>query len=274
MLTLLHTSPVHVPVFDALRDEDSPGTVLRHLVHPDLLDRAREEGPEAVGTAVRDVLATAAGEGAAAILCTCSTIGAVAEEAAVAVGVPVLRVDRPMAAAAVAAGSRVTVLATVQSTLRPTADLIAEEAARADSKVSVVTRVVPGAWDLFEAGDQEGCDDAVATAVRAARREAFPGGDGERADAIVLAQASMASAAERVGDGAAVDDGAEAGDGPVGDAAAGGSGPDGPGADGAEVGGCGTNASGADDVRSPYGIVLSSPRLGLRAAVRQLTGTA
>ncbi|MFH8347529.1 aspartate/glutamate racemase family protein [Streptomyces sp. NPDC018045] len=228
MLTLLHTSPVHLPVFDALRDEDSPGTALRHLVHPDLLDRARAEGLEAVEAAVRNVLVAAAAEGAAAILCTCSTIGAVAEEAGAAAGVPVLRVDRPMAAAAVAAGPRVTVLATVESTLRPTADLIAEEAARAGRAVAVVTRVVPGAWDLFAAGDLEGCTAAVATAVHDARRETFPDGGG-RADAIVLAQASMAPAAERA---AAVGD-----------------------------------ASGI-----PYGIVLSSPRLGLRAAVRAVSG--
>ncbi|MEU4206054.1 aspartate/glutamate racemase family protein [Streptomyces sp. NPDC039022] len=260
MLALLHTSSVHVPVFDALRDEDSPGTPLRHLVHPDLLDRARAGGPEAVGTAVRDVLAAATGEGAAAILCTCSTIGAVAEEAAAAVGVPVLRVDRPMAAAAVAAGTRVTVLATVESTLRPTADLIAEEAVRADREVTVVTRVVPGAWDLFEAGDQEGYDDAVATAVRAARREAFPGGGEARADAIVLAQASMAPAAERA-DGTAMVDVAldeTARDGAAVDEAA---------VDDTPAGGTGTDGS-----RSTYGVVLSSPRLGLRAAVRELTG--
>ncbi|MFD7638908.1 arylsulfatase, partial [Streptomyces sp. NPDC059873] len=27
MLALLHTSPVHIPVFDALRDADHPGLV-------------------------------------------------------------------------------------------------------------------------------------------------------------------------------------------------------------------------------------------------------
>ncbi|MYR45323.1 arylsulfatase, partial [Streptomyces sp. SID5910] len=39
MLALLHTSPVHVPVFDALRDEAHPGLVLRHHVDAGLLDR-------------------------------------------------------------------------------------------------------------------------------------------------------------------------------------------------------------------------------------------
>ncbi|AIS01759.1 aspartate/glutamate racemase family protein [Streptomyces glaucescens] len=186
MLALLHTSPVHVPVFDALRDADRPGLRLRHLVREDLLERARRDGPGAVAGEVRAVLARAAGAGARAVLCTCSTLGGVAEGAAVAAGVPVLRVDRPMAAAAVAAGPRVVVLAALESTLGPTAGLIEEEARRAGRAVAVRTVLVDGAWSRFEAGDSEGYVRRVAAAADALT----PAG----ADVIVLAQASMAPA--------------------------------------------------------------------------------
>lgn len=128
MLALLHTSPAHVPVFDALRDEDAPDLELRHLVHEQLLSRARELGPDAVTADVEAALAEAVAQGAGAVLCTCSTIGGIAEAAAAPLGIPVLRVDRPMAAAAVAQGDRIAVVATVASTLEPTADLIREEA--------------------------------------------------------------------------------------------------------------------------------------------------
>lgn len=97
MLALLHTSPVHVPVFDALRDEEAPDLTLHHLVRPELLERARAQGPEAVAEDVAAALAEAARDGARAALCTCSTIGSVAEAAGAALGLPVLRVDRPMA---------------------------------------------------------------------------------------------------------------------------------------------------------------------------------
>ncbi|MFF4699420.1 aspartate/glutamate racemase family protein [Streptomyces chattanoogensis] len=194
MLTLLHTSPVHVPVFDALRDEEAPGLALRHLVRPELLDRARELGPDAVAEEVAAALAGAAREGARAVLCTCSTIGAVAEAAGAGIGLPVLRGDRPMAAAAVAAGPRIAVVATVESTLAPTEDLIAQEADRAGRAVRVRTVLVPGAWERFEAGDTEGYLEAVATAAR----------EVPAADAIVLAQASMASAADRLTGGVPV----------------------------------------------------------------------
>ncbi|MFE0101477.1 aspartate/glutamate racemase family protein [Streptomyces sp. NPDC059009] len=188
VLALLHTSPVHIPVFEALRERDHPALTLRHHVDETLLARARVEGPEAVGDAVEAALAEAAA-GAAAVLCTCSTIGGVAEARAAAVGVPVLRVDRPMAAAAVAEGPAVAVVATVESTLAPTVALVEEEAARAGRAADVRTVVVPGAWECFEAGDQEGYLGLVAGAV-----DAVAGG----VDAVLLAQASMAEAVGRV----------------------------------------------------------------------------
>ncbi|MFD8743178.1 aspartate/glutamate racemase family protein [Streptomyces sp. NPDC059616] len=183
-LALLHTSPVHIPVFDALRDAGHPGLALRHLVHEDLLVRARESGPEAVAGDVRALLAGAVADGARAVLCTCSTIGAVAEAESVTLGVPVLRVDRPMAADA-AARDRVVVLASITGTLAPTLALLAEEAG--DRAVDVRTVVVDGAWERFEAGDRDGYLDLVAAAADAVTD----------CDVIVLAQASMAGAVTR-----------------------------------------------------------------------------
>jgi hypothetical protein len=179
VLALLHTSPLHIPVFDALRDEAHPGLELRHFVAEDLLTRAGTDGPASVADEVRTLLDAAVAEGAAAVLCTCSSIGAVAE--ATDVGVPVLRVDRPMAAAAVAAGPRIVVLATVRSTLAPTAALIEEEATGA---VEIRTLLLDDAWALFEAGDTEGYARAIAGAAD----------EVTEADAIVLAQASMTPA--------------------------------------------------------------------------------
>ncbi|MFJ3538915.1 arylsulfatase [Streptomyces sp. NPDC090109] len=185
-LALLHTSPVHVPVFDALRDRHHPGLALRHLVDEELLVRAREAGPGAVAGAVAAVLAGAVADGAGAVLCTCSTLGGVAEDAAASLGVPVLRVDRPMAAEA-ARARHVVVVAALRSTLEPTVALLAEESWPRPRSVSTV--VVEGAWERFEAGDREGYLDAVAAAVD--RAPVTEGG------VVVLAQASMADAAGR-----------------------------------------------------------------------------
>ncbi|MDK9498763.1 arylsulfatase [Streptomyces katrae] len=174
-LVLLHTAAAHVPVFDALGEQEHPGAVLRHLVRPGLLERARAAGPEAVRAEVREVLAGVGGP----VLVTCSTIGGVAESLAAELGHPVLRVDRAMAARAVETGPRIVVLAALESTLGPSVELLGEEGAG-----DVRSLVVPGAWELFEAGDEGGYLRAVAAAA-----------DGVTgADVIVLAQASMAGA--------------------------------------------------------------------------------
>ncbi|NNJ05050.1 hypothetical protein HHX38_13015 [Streptomyces sp. PKU-MA01144] len=201
MLALLHTSPVHVPVFDALRDRHHPGLRLWHTVDEELLAGAGAYGPQSVEGAVRAALGGAVAGGAGAVLCTCSTIGAVAERCAADAGVPVLRVDRPMAATA-AAHRRIAVVATVPSTLAPTLALIGEELRRGepgrggrggpnrtepDGSGRVRAHLVEGAWERFESGDLDGYLDAVAAAVDAVRD----------ADVIVLAQASMADAAAR-----------------------------------------------------------------------------
>ncbi|MFI8497022.1 aspartate/glutamate racemase family protein [Streptomyces sp. NPDC085524] len=182
-LVLLHTSAAHVPVFDALRDRNHPGAVLRHLVVPELLERARTEGPQAVAPALLEALA---GAGSGPVLVTCSTIGATAEALAPALGAPVLRVDRPMAAAAVRTGARIAVLATVESTLAPTVELLAEEAG--GRPVELRTHLVDGAWERFAAGDGAGSLERVAAAA-----DAVTG-----ADVIVLAQVSMTGAADLV----------------------------------------------------------------------------
>ncbi|WP_028814396.1 aspartate/glutamate racemase family protein [Streptomyces flavidovirens] len=200
MLTLLHTSPVHVPVFDALRDREHPGLVMRHVVDEELLRRARSGGPGAADSAIAAVLAEAVGEGGAtAVLCTCSTIGAAAEANTARLGVPVLRVDRPMAAAAVAAAPerdmvRIAVVATVENTFGPTRDVIREEADAAGRTAVIRTVPAEGAWKHFEDGDRESYLDLVARTV-----DTITG-----VDVVVLAQASMADAAARTRTGTAV----------------------------------------------------------------------
>ena len=138
ILSLLHTSPAHIPVFEALREAGHPDVALRHVIREDLLVRAGQSGPDSVADDVRTLLETAVRDGADAVLCTCSSIGAVAEEQAAGLGVPVLRVDRPMAEAAVAAGERIAVIATTDSTFGPTGALLRAAAGQAGRRVTLI----------------------------------------------------------------------------------------------------------------------------------------
>jgi len=185
----LHTADVHVPTFRALRAELAPGWQDLHVVDPSLLADARRAGITASLAARVDArLHELADAGADVIVCTCSTLGAHAETRTTDLGVPVLRVDRPMAEAAVAAGPRIAVLATVESTLPPTRVLLRSVGG---ASVTLTESICPSAWSLFEAGDQE----AYAAAIAAEARRVAPS-----ADVIVLAQASMAPAAALLAD--------------------------------------------------------------------------
>ncbi|BBH65883.1 hypothetical protein ACTI_25680 [Actinoplanes sp. OR16] len=103
--------------------------------------------------------------------------------------VPVVRVDRPMAEAAVALGERIAVVATVASTLEPTMALLRDSAARAGKTVTITSGLCGAAWEFFVAGDFERYCEEIAAYVRG-----VAGG----VDAVVLAQASMTPAAERL----------------------------------------------------------------------------
>ncbi|WP_370249886.1 GNAT family N-acetyltransferase [Nocardioides sp.] len=180
MIGFLHTAETHVATFEALlaRQGGGPG---RHAVCPDLLDAARAGGTdsEALAAAVTAAVEQLRAE-VDVVVCTCSTIAALAEGASTS-AVPVLRVDRPMAARAVAlAGTgRIALVAALESTLAPTRALLEQEGAAGE----IVELLVAGAWDAFEAGDHDAYADRIATAVRACA-----------ADVVVLAQASMAGA--------------------------------------------------------------------------------
>jgi Asp/Glu/hydantoin racemase len=138
--------------------------------------------PATARRVVQHVVAAEAA-GADTILVTCSSIGRAVETAATLVDVPVIRVDRPMAERAVATGRRIGVIATLPTTLDPTADLIGRCAAAAGREVAITARLCDGAFEALMAGDAATHDATVAAALEALAAEV---------DVIALAQASMA----------------------------------------------------------------------------------
>jgi len=190
VIGFLHTADVHVATFGALMDEVAPGQGHVHRVDVPLLDDARAGAP--TGERVRAHVDALVAAGASVVVCTCSTLGPVAEEVGGA-GVPVLRVDRPLAEAAVRDGGRVAVVVALASTLGPTTELLADAARRSGATVELDPVVCADAWADFEAGDLSAYRRGVADAARDAV--------GRRgADVVVLAQASMAPAAALLAD--------------------------------------------------------------------------
>src|ERR1700761_3276544 len=130
-LGLIHTSATLIPVFQQLVKEHLPGVNTFNIVDDSLVRNIRERGEvtPAIYKRVADYVASAEDSGADYVLVTCSSIGAPVEAAAEKATVPVLRVDQPMADLAVQSGSRIGVIATLQTTLQPTSDLVKRRAA-------------------------------------------------------------------------------------------------------------------------------------------------
>lgn len=186
----LHTSPTHIDTFDQLVIEHAPSFATTTFVDESILTAARTYGADAevVLSSIDHAIDELVAAGATKIVCTCSTIARLAEKQGQRRGIDVIGVDRPMAEAAVSAGRRITVLAALQSTLKPTADLLEQVATSCRAKIDVTIQICDGSWDLFEAGDHDAYADSIA-------RVCDDVADGS--DVIVLAQASMSGAVQR-----------------------------------------------------------------------------
>jgi Asp/Glu/hydantoin racemase len=188
-LGLVHTSATLVPVFQQLCRAKLPHVDTFNIVDDSLIKDVIAHGALTPQTTSRVAghIRSAEAAGADYILVTCSSIGPAVEAAAPLIGVPVLRVDRPMADRAVQAGRKIGVIATLSTTLTPTADLIRRRAEAAGRQIELSSRLCKGAYDALMGGDAMKHDAMVAAALKELAG---------RVDVIVLAQASMAQVVE------------------------------------------------------------------------------
>lgn len=184
-LGLVHTSATLVPVFAELCSKYLPGIKVFNIVDDSLIKNTIACGELTPSTSKRVVNYAASAEEAGAdyILFTCSSIGPAVETAATLTGVPVLRVDQPMADLAVQTGKRIGVIATLSTTLEPTNDLVRRRAIAAGKEIELKAVLCEGAFDALMSGDAATHDKKVGDALKQLMNEV---------DVIVLAQASMA----------------------------------------------------------------------------------
>jgi Asp/Glu/hydantoin racemase len=184
-VVLVHTVAGLVPVFQELA-KGLPGDVkVSNIVDESLLEDAITAGglTHSVNRRVVDHIVSAADSGAVAVLATCSSIGPAVEIASQLVDVPVLRIDQPMALAAIESGRRIGVLATVASTLNPTVDLLRRCAQGLERDVELTPVLRDAAFTAMRSGDGARHDEIIGEALMDLAVDV---------DVIVLAQASMA----------------------------------------------------------------------------------
>ena len=188
-LGLVHTSATLVPVFAQLCKEKLPGVNVFNIADDSLVKGIIAAGSltPIIARRVASYLESAELAGADYIMVTCSSIGPAVEAGAKLIGVPVLRVDQPMADQAVATGKKIGVIATLRTTLEPTADLISRRAAFAGKSIELTSKLCDGAFEALMSGDAGTHDAKVAAALMELSQSV---------DVIVLAQASMARVVE------------------------------------------------------------------------------
>ncbi|GFI04320.1 MAG: Asp/Glu racemase [Lachnospiraceae bacterium] len=180
---LIHTTPATVAsLTDLVKEIIEDAEVINILddsILPDMKEGGHEEAVRSRWICYARILEE---QGAAAVLSACSTVGAIAEEADRILQVPVYRIDEAMIDTAIRMGTRISVLATLPSTLTPTVDLLKRKGGK---ELEINVHLVEGAYDLLMAGDRKEHDRLIRGAVMQ---------EADRAQVILLAQASMAGA--------------------------------------------------------------------------------
>lgn len=194
-LGLVHNSPMLAGVFNEIAARVMPDVRILHFVDESTIKNTIAAGhlQKATMRQVIRLIGSTFDAGCDVAMVTCSSIGRAVEMAAELYDQPVLRVDRAMAEQAVANATRIGVVATLSTTLDPTADLVRRVAAEQGKDIELVAHLCEGAFDAVMKGDGATHDRIVGDALTTALADV---------DAIVLAQASMARVVASLPEGA------------------------------------------------------------------------
>ncbi len=183
-IAAIHTVPSVYASFPALLRETFPGVEVTNTV-----DEFLAADPAVRGEFTKEnlnrlcaLLRCAEMTGADAIVVTCSTLTPPVETLRPLIRTPLVAIDGAMHRKAVATGSKITLLATAQSTIHPGCTGLAGAAAKIGKEVQVDAVVCDAAYDAIRKMDKATHDREVLAAA-----EKITG-----RDVIVLAQASMA----------------------------------------------------------------------------------
>ena len=172
-LTLFHTAQVHCDTFDAL----APDVEMDHTVREDWLARAQDGLGNALTTEISAAIQAADGP----VLCSCTTIGEVAEAAGA------TRIDWPMMQEAARIAGPVLMAYCLDSTAAPSEALLRRAFGEVDPQLTCLK--LTQHWPLFESGKSEAFANALAANIKTTL-------DQSQFGCVVLAQASMAGAAK------------------------------------------------------------------------------
>ncbi|WP_413698958.1 hypothetical protein ACLKMH_15490 [Psychromonas sp. KJ10-10] len=190
-VTFIHTAQVLVKVFSDLIEKHQLNITAQHVVHSELLERAIKQGMTTELAEKIKETCISYSKDSELVVCTCSSLGEVAENIRLENGKQVIRIDRAMANTAVHSGENILVLAALESTLAPTATVLNSSQKIEKTDNNIEYHVVENCWPFFLDGEINKYHQAIADVI-AQKQDNY--------DCIVLAQASMTDAISLVKD--------------------------------------------------------------------------
>ncbi len=187
----IHTAITMVEPTKALFAEHLPNVRLINIADDSLIQDVIMAGevPVSVRKRLLSYYNAAIDAGADVIFNTCSSVGDVAIEGREKVSVPLVKIDDAMAEKAVRTYKRIGVLATLPTTLDPTARLVQRFSAELNKPVEIEKGLAEGAFRKLMEGDVESHNQKILeTALALAGK----------VDVFVLAQGSMAKMQDEI----------------------------------------------------------------------------
>jgi glutamate racemase len=166
--------------------KEFPEITIRNILDDSLVKEVIANGNVISHGVVRRVcsyVVSAELSGADLVVITCSTISVIARVAERLVGIPVMRIDEPMAEFAVKRGNRIKVLATISSTVTPSVQLIEEKSRQKGKELVLDSSLFEMARQFLNEGNPEEHDRVLREEIENVLK---------KFDLVVLAQASMA----------------------------------------------------------------------------------
>ncbi len=184
-ITLISTGLNTGSLMSQLFAKELPEITTRNIVDDSLVKEIIANDnviPPGVVRRVCSYVISAEMSGADLVVITCSSISVIARVAQHSVGIPVVRIDEPMAELAVERADRIKVLATISSTLDPSVQLIEEKSRQRGKEIVLHPFLCERARQFLDEGNPEGHDRILREEIEKALK---------KFDIVVLAQASM-----------------------------------------------------------------------------------
>jgi Asp/Glu/hydantoin racemase len=162
-----------------------PGVRVEFITDSTILNDVMAAGRPTQAVIERMILYAKAAEisGADLIVNSCSSVGEVADIYSKVVNIPVIKIDEPMAREAVSLGTRIGIIATVETAIGPCQRLIESIGAGQGKTMECTQYLKKEAWDALQKGHPEEQNRILLETIREM--------DECNYDAIVMAQVSM-----------------------------------------------------------------------------------